>query len=59
VAAARSATGAEVCQHWSNFQKQLWKNWDAEGLDAPFSENFTKKFDMSLGTIPMMLRRVK
>jgi peptide/nickel transport system substrate-binding protein len=59
VAAARSATGAEVCQHWSNFQKQLWKNWDAEGLDAPFTENFTKKFDMSLGTIPMMLRRVK
>ncbi len=59
-AAARTATGAaERCQHWSNFQKQLWKNWDAEGLDAPYFENFTKGFDMSLGTTPMMLRRVK
>jgi peptide/nickel transport system substrate-binding protein len=60
VAAARAATTtAESCDHWSIFQKQLWKNWDAEGLDAPYAENFSKNFDMTLGVIPMMLRRVK
>jgi hypothetical protein len=51
--------GAESCRHWSGFQQELWKKWHLMGLDAAYIENFSRNVDFSLGTMPIMLRRVK
>jgi peptide/nickel transport system substrate-binding protein len=57
--AGEQTYGAVSCQHWANFQQQLWKKWHVMGLSAPHAENFSKNIDFSLGLFPIMTRRVK
>jgi peptide/nickel transport system substrate-binding protein len=56
---AASTVGQESCKHWATFQEQIWKNWHLLPLAAPYTENFSRSIDMTLGVTPIMLRRVK
>jgi peptide/nickel transport system substrate-binding protein len=63
-AAAQQVTGAESCTHWANFQQELWKAFHLRPLDTPYTEIFSRNFDMSqavgVGTssmVPILARR--